>query len=301
MSETPFKLRADQSLNDGVRRIMRDELQAAIALLTTCSDGLLDERVHELRKTLKRLRAMLRLVRPAVGEAIYRRENKALRDAARPFSPLRDAKILVDALEELGEALPNRAANEAFAKVQEILTAERQRLLSDARSASELWPGCRASLHAVLERVESWPPIPDRWRDIGRGLGKVYRRGRKDFRRALTDSTPAEWHDWRKQAKYLRHQLELLSESDSKKLKTMTEQAAELATLLGEDHDLVVLSERLNSAVELGDHIHGLEQLLTVVEQRRSELERAAAPLGRQLYRRRTNRFVRRVRRCCKS
>jgi CHAD domain-containing protein len=41
------------------------------------------EAVHSARKELKKARATLRLLRDALSDAVYKRENAALRDAAR--------------------------------------------------------------------------------------------------------------------------------------------------------------------------------------------------------------------------
>jgi hypothetical protein len=47
------------------------------------------------------LRALLRLVRPALDRATFARENQALRDAGRALSRLRDPDSLVDVVRDL--------------------------------------------------------------------------------------------------------------------------------------------------------------------------------------------------------
>src|ERR1041384_5148276 len=73
-----------------------------------------DEATHDARKRTKKLRALLRLVRPELGDDVYRRENRALRDASRRLSGVRDAWVLVEALDDLGlpddSVAPLRAA-----------------------------------------------------------------------------------------------------------------------------------------------------------------------------------------------
>ena len=56
------------------------------------SASISDERAHDARKQLKQARAVLRLLRAELGDTVYRRENRVLRDASRTISPLRDAK-----------------------------------------------------------------------------------------------------------------------------------------------------------------------------------------------------------------
>src|SRR4029453_4660084 len=84
----------------GVEHVVDRQVEKALGAL----DGrrpLTDETVHDARKRLKRARAGLRLLRAALGNRAYRRENRALRDAARPLSEARDAKVLVETFDEL--------------------------------------------------------------------------------------------------------------------------------------------------------------------------------------------------------
>jgi hypothetical protein len=59
--------RSDGPVQDGVRRIAVDQIDAAIAEL---DDKALDvhETVHQIRKRCKKLRGLIRLVRPAFAD-----------------------------------------------------------------------------------------------------------------------------------------------------------------------------------------------------------------------------------------
>src|SRR5665811_762772 len=88
-----FTLGVDEPLSAGLRRLSLDEFDRAIGGLTQGSD--LDQAVHEARKSMKRLRALLRLIRDTLGENVYRFENDLLRDAGRLIGPVRDSAVLV--------------------------------------------------------------------------------------------------------------------------------------------------------------------------------------------------------------
>ena len=55
----------------------------------------------------------------------------------------------------------------------------------------------------------------------------------------------ARWHDWRKRAKDVWYQLRLLQDTWPDVMKAMAGQASQLSDLLGDDHDLAVLSTKL--------------------------------------------------------
>ncbi|MDH3264343.1 MAG: CHAD domain-containing protein, partial [Paracoccaceae bacterium] len=82
--------RDDKTVQAGVRRIAREDVDAALAILDDASSPLA-ERVHEARKAVKKLRGLIRLVRQ--GFAGYDAENAALREAGRSLSGLREAEV----------------------------------------------------------------------------------------------------------------------------------------------------------------------------------------------------------------
>ena len=114
-----------------------------------------DEAMHQVRKDLKRARAALRLLREAVGEAAYARENTELRDAARPLAGVRDATVALGILRELLE--------------KEKKPARRATLLEAAAQASRGAPACAPEADARRQ---------------------AYRKGRKAIRRRAPELPP---------------------------------------------------------------------------------------------------------------
>src|SRR5262245_32429481 len=113
-----------------LQRIFHVQLDDAIAVLS--GSRVDDEQVHEARKTVKKARATLRLMRDELGKSASARENGALRDAARPLGSVRDAHVLPQTLEELvarygraGRTLPLARLENALRR---SLTRERKRV-----------------------------------------------------------------------------------------------------------------------------------------------------------------------------
>src|SRR6266852_835892 len=84
---------------DVLRQELAQDLGRAVRALRSGTPS--DPRIHDIRKRLKHCRALLRLLRKSLGKDAYRRENARLRDAARPLMPVRDAAVLVQALDGL--------------------------------------------------------------------------------------------------------------------------------------------------------------------------------------------------------
>src|SRR5579872_524749 len=92
-------VQADHSGTRTVRRVAHGFISKAARRLSR--EQLSDKEVHGARKDLQKSRAALRLLRTALGDRTYRRENATLRDVARTLNTARDAKVLAQALEGL--------------------------------------------------------------------------------------------------------------------------------------------------------------------------------------------------------
>ena len=71
-----------------VRRVAREELEGTLKELLTVNDQARSTAVHEARKHLKKVRALIRLLRPATCKAFYKRENAAMRNTAQRMSSI---------------------------------------------------------------------------------------------------------------------------------------------------------------------------------------------------------------------
>jgi hypothetical protein len=109
-AEQAFRLYRNETIPDGIRRVAHGQLDQAHAELAGSPKRKLASAVHDTRKSVKRLRATMRLVRAAIGEGIYRRENAAFRDTGRRLSAVRDASVLIVTLDELEKVSGGRPA-----------------------------------------------------------------------------------------------------------------------------------------------------------------------------------------------
>jgi CHAD domain-containing protein len=268
----------------GTRRlnhIARQQIADAIAALESRSPS--DAVVHDARKELKRARATLRLLRAAIGDKAYRRENAALRDAAQPLSVIRDRKVLLDTLNGLVRRFQ---ASEALPPTQDLRKAlRRERSVTRRtmlRGRKPFREPC-ATLRAVHHRAGRWRSGSGGWEVLGAGLKRVYGKGRKALAAAQADRTPARLHEWRKQTKYLWHQLQLLEPLWPGMIGELADQAHKLSEYLGDDHDLSLLRDKV---IELGEDLPMSERraLLRLIDLGRTELRDKAMVLGQRLY-----------------
>ncbi len=275
-------LRRNESGAHGTRRLARREIADALRALER--RPLTDDAVHEARKSLKRARSMLRLLREGLGDEAYRRENTALRDAARPLSEIRDGKVLLDAFEQLLAHCPGSPAPAATDRLHRVLVGRRNALKRTRLGGRRPLEPQRQALRAAHRRAGRWNTGRRGWSVLGTGLERVYRKGREALARARAARTPACLHEWRKRTKYLWHALQVLEPSRPATIGALARQAHQLADELGDHHDLTVLAGTLVQLASSHDTTV-VEALLPLIDRRRGELEREAFRLGNVLYR----------------
>src|SRR6188768_3143106 len=131
----PFCLLEGESVPDGIRRIAREQIGAAIDEIS--GRALPEpEKIHQLRKRCKKLRAVLRLVRPGLNE-LYASENAFFRDAARLLSPLRDTQSVLDAYDGLMKHYGGEVARRTLAPVRRHLVQRKRRRASEVTDLDE--------------------------------------------------------------------------------------------------------------------------------------------------------------------
>jgi CHAD domain-containing protein len=284
--EKPFRLRAGESVRDGVRRIVCHEIDAIIAALRGRPG---EETVHEVRKATKRLRALLRLLRDQLGSRRYRRENRALRDAARALSPARDAEVLVATADRLATRLGG--GRRLVAPVRRA-ARDHLRAAQDRTHARQVRKRIVADMRRARSRVAGWPIRDDGWKALAPGIRRIYGVGRTAWRDAGAKPTVANLHEWRKRAKDLRYALDLLEPLWPAVVKALADESDALGDRLGEDHDLALLRRFVGDVME--DDPPSRE-LLAEIDASRRRLQADSWTRAARLYEAGPQRFTRRL------
>ncbi|HWE08271.1 MAG TPA: CHAD domain-containing protein [Solirubrobacteraceae bacterium] len=289
-----YRLELDEDVRNGVARCAREQLDRAV---TELSERVTEDpvgAVHAARKAVKKERSLLRLVRGAMAPKQRRRENAALRAAARELSAARDAEVMIDTLSRLSERyvgqLPEGTFQEIRAQLEQARDAQRGQLVESALRARAV-----QELGAVRVRVEDWKLRQGGWQAVEKGLSRSYRDGRSAFARARSRRSTAALHAWRKRTKDLWYQERLLGEICGPAVAGQAKDAHHLADLLGDDHDLGGLRDTLTRGA-----VHAaadLDAVVRLIDHRRRQLQTEAFYLGDRVYAEKPKAFVRRMQR----
>jgi CHAD domain-containing protein len=289
-----FRLHPGEPIGAGLKRLGVESIDEAISVFYD-GEETFREAVHVARKSTKRVRALLRLVRYEVGEQVFGFENRVMRDTARLISEVRTSAVLVNAVEDIREMYAPLLADGTFDDVQERLTLQRDRTEERIMEDPEIVPRVVSNLERARGRFESWPTDPDArsvygiglrhdYRAIGPGLKATHARGRREMVAAYHAPSPETFHRWRKRAKYLKHQMEILTPLWPEVMIGMAITLDRISDLLGQDHDLAELLQALADRPDLCPNPLERSLMSALAEQRRSDLQIASRILGRRIY-----------------
>lgn len=292
--DTQLQMGVDETLSSGIKRVTMTQLELGASGFFD-GEEYFPTAVHESRKAMKRVRALLRLVRYEIPEEIYRYEDRTLRNTGRMISEVRSSAAVTGAAQNVSDIYGEFLAEGTLEETVQLLGRRRDIIQLRALEDPNLIGRVVRNLERAYHRYSSWPTDPearevygmgigDSYEAIGPGLAGTYGRGRREMVAAFTRTSPHGFHMWRKRAKYLRHQMEFLVPLWPEMVIGMALTLDRLGEVLGEDQDLAELTGLIQSRPDLCPNPRERSLFGALINQRRSELQLAAEILGRRVY-----------------
>lgn len=271
-----FKLQAP--IAESVRRVALEQIEMVEAKLGGNGDA--SVLIHDARRSLKRLRALLRLVRPALEDEEYEREAERLSGIAKLLATARDTHVMRQTLAKLAghsQGLPKGLVEPLQATLASGPASRtshggdgRQKALLRLKQTRKLFTG------KALREVELT--------HILEGVERTYDKAHKAFRKAYRKPSDEAFHTWRKAVQQHWRHMQLLSRSWPEALSARAAEAKELSRMLGEDHDYAVLLAFAQSRGRKALASQDLAALTELCRTCQAELRKRAEPRGARLF-----------------
>jgi CHAD domain-containing protein len=247
------------------------------------------EAVHEVRKALKRWRALLRLLARPLGEQADQMRAEA-RELMRALSGARDAQSALDALADL------RKADVPFSETSMKTIVGRMTAVRDAAEKMAFSKEMRDRLSRYLDfatlSLERWPLNAINFDAVADGLIATYRRARQLVPENWVETDAEHLHDLRRRVVEHGHQMGLIEPLWPRLGKVWAEEAQRLRNRLGACQDLAVLANLTAPHQPLA---RWRSRLAPVIEERRAAHLKTAARLAGRLFAEKPKAFRRRV------
>jgi septation ring formation regulator EzrA len=262
-----MRLRLDphDPLARGIRRVARKEADVALAIVAH-AHPLSEPHVHALRKSLKRLRALMKLIEDP--------RRKRLRRSSAALAPLRDVDVVRSTLKTLVSEEPRLMPAHTLTEVKRQLRhlhQERVKACKDERTIRKV----EKAVRDAASRLAEWRPAARGFASCRPGLVRAHRRCRRALVRAASSRLDVDFHEWRKRLSVVRDHLALIAPPGSE----MQAEALALdraVTSLGDDHNLVVLRDILERLSTEQRAVIDLSRLHRSVAKRQRQLHQDA-------------------------
>jgi CHAD domain-containing protein len=278
----------DSSFGDGLAAAARLIIADARSALTD-PELTEAEAVHEVRKALKRWRALLRLLGRPLGEQADQMRSEA-RELMRALSSARDAQSALDALNDL------RKTDVPFSPTSMETMRTRLTEMRDAAEQTGFTKTMRERLSRYLDyatlSLERWPLKAIDFDTVADGLTSTYRRARQLLPDNWAGSEAEHLHDLRRRVVEHRHQMDLIEPLWPRLGQVWAEEAQRLRNRLGACQDLAVLTSLTAPHQPLAPW---RSRLTPVIEARRAAHLKTAARLAGRLFAEKPKAFRRRI------
>lgn len=270
-----FRFKINEDTETGFQRIAGEQVERAVKCYALTDRA---TAVHETRKCLKRLRALLRLVRPALSSDEARKENTVIRDVARTLSVSRDAHVMLETIDWLkSDCEPAEAAglNELRAIVASRMPAE---------AALPVPKKTSRNLRQIGKRLSALKFQQTGIKLVSAGFEMTYRKARRLMAETAQDNDVETSHEWRKFVQAHWRQLSLLSASWPAFFDARIALAKSLSDMLGQSHDVAVTQTFLHGCADDVLSQDTVDRLSSLMDRRQHALHDVAYSHGSLLF-----------------
>jgi CHAD domain-containing protein len=284
-----YRLKSGEPVPQGVKRIAAEEARRAADLLSRATAATRDEAIHEARKSVKKTRALLRLMRPEI-DGVYRRENTRLRNIGRRLSAYRDRAVIIETFDDLKRKYQGELKGVTLASIRRGLVRNKREQQRGANLRTAL-QRIAAALRSAAGRAARWPLEADGFEALEPGLTATYRRARRAMAVVRAHARPEHCHEWRKRAKDHWYDIRLLAGVWTEETKACEKSLKDLETALGDHHNLEVLKGTLAAHPAAYGPREDIDLCLSLIERYQKDLLESALTLGARVYQERPAQF----------
>lgn len=276
-----FEIRKRESFEQGTHRML-EQLNSEIARLMIAGSRV-HISIHEARKNVKKLRAILRLARHEIGKEKYSELNTFYSGVGQQVALLRDDTSMVELFENFKENIKSPELQKVIQKSIRLTKKKREKEFADFHhNKTDLHLNKILSSKTLALKQLIIPGNPEVF--ILQSVGKVHSDTIKRMKQAEKEGSNEAYHNWRKQVKYLMFQMMILKNAWPLFFEAYIDELNKLQKLLGSLHDLNIL----NNYVVEGDLLtldkKQKEILLNYIYPRRASLKKQVHTIGKQLF-----------------
>jgi CHAD domain-containing protein len=191
---------------------------------------------------------------------------------------------MLECLEGLSNHFQAHVDGNVFNIISAVMEKRREKIAGNGSRLEMKLERFRSDMLTALERIPCWRIDGEGFAAVEGGLRKTYRRARKGLALVSADPTAENFHQWRKRVKYHWYHCRLLHCLWPEMLAVHIEAADNLSDILGDEHDLAVLQQRIAEEVGSGYRDAAIQIIYQLIDQRRKQLQAETRIIGLRIF-----------------
>jgi len=210
-----------------------------------------DLAIHEIRKSFKRIRALLAFY-PASWNEVLDDYSKQIKSLAKLLSPARESSVNLHLINKLGGG-STPFTQQKYREVKDLLSEENKRIVNELYAEKKIFSEIKSFVYEMEARLFGFLFHPSVRIDVLGQLSISYKKGYSLYSRIGDNYDPEIYHDLRKILKALGYQLDFTKIDQPKYFKLKSNALRKITEQLGEDHDWYIFQN------EIKKDIYGLD------------------------------------------
>jgi CHAD domain-containing protein len=262
----------------GVTAISRieDEILFSHELLLdkTCPDEI---KVYRLSKSIKRLRSMIRLIRPVLPFTNYYRLENLFHEAGENLSPMRDATVSYNLFQKLADETSYPISSILYKKIASVLKARKCRVYDNEKITLAASGLRQIPVYLKPERIEGFS-----YQDLKNSLDQSHIHAAEAYRDAFYTMENEIIHTWRKRSRDLLLQLKFASFASIPEAEFFISHLEKVTHTLGKYNDLCMLEKFISDNIDLSKKDSQLIHL--IISRSKARFQKIAFSMGETLF-----------------
>jgi len=287
-----FSITDNEDISDSIHRILSEQYQFIVDTCNKYDDP--HTAIHDIRKSFKRIRAVLKLIKPDIPIEVYRRENTLVRDLSRKFSKARNLHVFAEEFENIMAAGILKLPEETTEKVRSHFK-EKEKEAVNLLVDLEIFRIVAIKTEEAKNRIAEIDFSSLGPHTIYKGVGDVFSWGQKQMTHTQQIPTDKNLHEMRKRIKALMYLVQLIKDVSPDFFTGFYEGLKSASLALGDDHNMAeMLSyiETMDNEIIPWDDKQKLQQY---IKSQRQQIQVDVWPLIAKLYTGQADEFARRI------
>ncbi len=278
-----FSIFKDKAVGIELERIIHVYIESCHQYLNDASEspGI---NIHEIRRSLKKMRAFIRLIKPVYKSEEFKQLNDILGKINKILAEVRESRVNIQIFGKILPKLEKKLMNGTLELVHKYLQNECTQKESNIHKLNEILDEVKSQLREFIQIINAVDMQKISFQEIVEGIVSVYKSGKKLLKDSVKTEETEIVHTWRKYVKHLQFELSFIKNYLSDYYLDQIDKLQQISNFLGEEHDLVVLSNHIENHLQNELTAQEVYQIINIINRRRNKLRKKAFKLGRTVF-----------------